>query len=184
MASQCGELQTDIYYCYHCFDWAVGGEWDNPCKSHLLTMTSKRRGTITYRHTLVRPAYCLECLRKEGLPASQRMESWIRDRVLWIHMHQVLEKYESTRPCPGPMCVREASLRNDTAPQFKDQEDLQFHLISEHGYSRTRPYELTCSDPLLLCSQGDPASRAHENPDRIASARRRAEMGPLSGCPP
>ena len=161
MASQGGQLQTDIHYCNHCFDWVVGGEWDNHCRSHLSTMTSKRRGTITYCHTLVRPAYCLDCLGKEGLPAFQRMESWIRDRALWIHMHHHLEKYEWPRPCLDPVCVREAALRNDTVPQFKDQEDLQYHLIDEHGFSPTRPRELTCSGARRLCS---PASTGHENP--------------------
>jgi hypothetical protein len=163
MASQRGQLQTDIHYCYHCFDWVISGEWDNHCQSHLSTMTSKRRGTITYCYTLVRPAYCPDCLGEESLPASQRMESWCRDHALWTHMHHHLEKYEWPRTCPDPMCVREASLRNDTAPRFKDREDLQFHLIDEHGFSRTRPRELACSNPRQLRSQDDPASIAHEN---------------------
>jgi hypothetical protein len=119
MASQQEQLQTDIHYCHHCFDWVVSGEWDDHCQSHLLTMTSKRRGTITYCHTLVRPAYCPDCLAREGLPASQRMVSWSRDRALWIHMDDHLEKYEWPRPCPDLVCTREASLRNDTGASIQ-----------------------------------------------------------------
>jgi hypothetical protein len=67
MASQRGRLRTDIHYCYHCFDWVIGGEWENHCRSHLSTMTSKRRGTITYCHT--RPS-CVSEGQSSGTPNS------------------------------------------------------------------------------------------------------------------
>jgi len=183
MASQHGVLQTHVHYCYHCFTWVIGGEWDSHCQSHLSTMTSKRRGTITYCYTLVRPAYCSDCLGNEGLLAHQRMESRSRDQASWTHMCNHMEGYEWPRPCPDLVCVREAASRNDAAPHFEDQEDFRFHLIDEHGYSRTLPRGLTCSDPPRRRSGGNPASTANgtRRPNRKRTlSSRDGSLAPIS----
>jgi hypothetical protein len=108
---------------------------------------SKRCGTITHCHTLIRPAYCPDCLSREALPACKRMNSWIRDHQLWEHMNAHMNKYSWPHACPHLLCKREAS-----APQFKNNEELQFHLIDEHGFSRTRPGH-----------RDGPASATHES---------------------
>lgn len=59
MASHLQRLQSDVFYCSECFDWAVGEEWEPHCQSHLAAISSKVCGTVTYCHPLVRPAYCL-----------------------------------------------------------------------------------------------------------------------------
>jgi ribosomal protein L37AE/L43A len=55
MANRLERLQSDIYYCYQCFDWVVGEQWEPHRQSHLAEMATKRCGTITYCHTLLRP---------------------------------------------------------------------------------------------------------------------------------
>lgn len=67
------------------------------------------------------------------------MNSWIRDRKLWEHMNAHMNEYSWPRACPHLLCELEASLQKITAPQFGNDEELQFHLIDEHGFSRTRP---------------------------------------------
>jgi hypothetical protein len=158
MASQLGRLQTSIHYCHHCFNWVVGDEeWEDHCQSHLSAMTSKRCGTITYCHTLVRPAYCPYCLG-EDLPASKRMESWTRDRKLWIHIgKEHLKDCGWPCPCPHPLCVREASLEG-TAPQFQDDTALRHHFEDKHGL---RAGKSTCSDTQQPRNQEGPANTAH-----------------------
>src|SRR5467141_3368728 len=37
-------------------------------------------------------------------------------------------------------------MQNGSAPQFKDDEDLQFHLMDDHGFSHSRPRKLTRSN--------------------------------------
>jgi hypothetical protein len=58
LASKLEQLQSDIHYCYQCFEWVVGEHWNGHCQEHLSAITSKRCGSITYCHTLVRPGYC------------------------------------------------------------------------------------------------------------------------------
>jgi hypothetical protein len=74
-----------------------------------------------------------------------------------------LDEYDWSHPCPYPLCVLEALLKNGSAPQFKDDEDLQFHLMDDHGFSRSRPRKL----PLERSATTDPANTAL---DRIARA--------------
>ena len=86
MAHRLGRLQSDIHYCYHCFDWVIGEEWELHCQEHLAALTSKQCGTVTYCHTLVRPGYCPLCLGEPGLLASKQLKPWSRDHKLWGHI--------------------------------------------------------------------------------------------------
>jgi hypothetical protein len=158
MASRLERLQSDIHYCYQCFDWVVGEEWEPHCQSHLAGMATKRCGTTTYCHTLVRPGYCPFCIRETALPASKRLESWTRDHKLWSHVSEHLEECRWPRVCPHPLC--------DTS--LKDAAALQYHLVDEHGFSRTcpvKPANMTALDsqdekiPLDKDTQGARPSR-------------------------
>lgn len=164
MASKQGRLRSDIHYCYHCFDWVVGDdEWESHCESYLSSMTSKLRGTTTYCHTLVRPAYCSGCLGDIDLLPSQRMESWTRGHAQWTHtLNEHMKEYRWPHACPDPVCAREALSQNRPAPQFKDKEDLLFHFIDDHGYSRTVPRGLRHHMPHQSISQKDQASSAQD----------------------
>jgi hypothetical protein len=80
------------------------------------------------------------------------MNSWIRDRKLWEHMNAHMNEYSWPRAYPHLLYKLEASLQKITAPQFENDEELQFHLINEHGFSRTRPSH-----------RDSPASATHES---------------------
>lgn len=130
IASKHNQLQTDVHYCYQCFNWVVGSKnWEEHCQTHINTLDSKRCGTITYCHTLVRPAYCPLCLRKTSSPANDRLKSWCRDDKLWQHVDTHLRGCKWPIKCPHPLC--DVSL--------SDGLDLRLHFIDEHGLSRTVP---------------------------------------------
>ena len=129
-ASKHERLQSDIHYCHECFEWVFGGEeWADHCRVHIQVPVSRRCGTITYCHTLVRPGHCPFCLGDEALPATRRLDSWSRDHKLWIHVNEHVRGLSWPTICPHPYCS--SSLDNETS--------LQFHFIDEHGFSRTRP---------------------------------------------
>lgn len=94
-------------------------------------MTTKRCGTITSCHTLVRPGYCPFCMGDldPAVPAFRRLESWTRDHKLWNHVQEHLGQCGWPCACPRPLC--------DTSSL--DAGALQFHFVDEHGFSRARP---------------------------------------------
>ncbi|MCJ1474750.1 hypothetical protein MMC13_003410 [Lambiella insularis] len=129
MANRLGRLQTEIHYCYLCFNWVVGEEWEPHCCEHLAEIRTGQCGTITYCHTLVRPGYCPFCLNNTTLPPSKRLESWTRDHKLWSHVDDHLRTCRWPHICPHITC--------DTL--LKDTTALQFHLVDDHGLGRARP---------------------------------------------
>ena len=129
IASRRVQLQTDVHYCHQCFNWVVGSkEWTEHCGLHVKGLDSKKCGTITYCHTLVRPGYCPFCLGEAPTPA-QRLQSWCRDAALWGHVDKHLKNTKWPLKCPHPRC--------DTL--VVDGQDLRFHLIDDHGFSRQVP---------------------------------------------
>lgn len=133
MANHLGRLLSDIHYCYQCFEWVVGEKWELHCQEHLNALTSKRCGTVTHCHTLVHPAYCPFCMRKQSLPASERLKPWSRDHKLWIHVNEGhLIDCQWPLKCPHPLC--------DTA--YEDAASFQFHLMDVHKFSRSQPGKL------------------------------------------
>lgn len=54
-------------------------------------------------------------------------------------MNAYMNEYSRPRAYPYLLYKLEASLQKITTPQFENDEELQFHLIDEHGFSRTRP---------------------------------------------
>ena len=134
------------------------------CQSHLTGIVTKRCGTITYCHTLVRPGYCPFCMSDLALPVSKRLESWTRDYKLWSHVNEHLGQCRWPRVCPHPLC--------DTF--VEDAVALQFHLMDEHGFSRTRPGK--AANPAAFDSQdekiqlGDKAHDTRPNRKRKSSS--------------
>jgi len=162
MASRLGVLQSDIHYCYQCFDWVVGEEWEPHCQAHLAALTSKQCGTVTHCYTLIRPAYCPFCLGLK-LPASQRLKSWSRDHKLWGHIaeeHLVDCRWPLT--CPYPLC--DVPLKDATA--------FQCHLVDDHGFSRIRPVKP--ANLMSLDSQGEKMSLDEEAQSTLPSRKRKS----------
>jgi hypothetical protein len=130
LASKLEQLLSDIHYCHQCFEWVVGEHWNGHCQEHLSAIASKRCGSITYCHTLVRPGYCPFHLGNQRLLASERCESWSRDRKLWEHLDEhISEVQDWPSPCPHPLCDL----------SMKDATEMQYHFIDDHGLRRTRP---------------------------------------------
>lgn len=146
----------------HCYQWTVGdkADWDRHCQTHLSTLTSKKCGPITYCSTLIRLGYCPFCLRDDTLAASVCWQSWTRDHKLWKHVHdEHLKNRRWPSSCPHPLC--DLSLDGEMG--------FEFHLVDDHGFSRTRPGRLTESSTDSWCSQ-------RPRPGKLANSRHRTRQ--------
>ncbi|KAN0069234.1 Protein of unknown function (DUF3435) domain containing protein [Elaphomyces granulatus] len=161
MAHCLGRLQSDIHYCYHCFDWVIGEEWEPHCQEHLAALTSKQCGTVTYCHTLVRPGYCPLCSGEPGLLASQQLKPWSRDHKLWGHIDN-----EHLADRRWPLVCRLCDV------PLKDAAALQCHFADEHGLSRTRPVKPAI--PSTLDSQDEEMQLDKEVPGAGPSRKRKS----------
>ena len=120
-----GILPSHLEYCYNCTDWYVRGrELDEHYKTHLSTLL-KNCGAITYRHTLIKPAYCLFHLAATDLLLSQRLRSWSRDADCLAHI-----KDEHLREVSWPLACP-LGCEADS----KDEESFFYHLSDCHGYT-------------------------------------------------
>lgn len=146
MASRLEHLQQDVHYCYQCFSWVIGEDWEPHCQAHLAAVITKWCGTVTHCHTLMRPGYCPFCVADKTIPATERLVSWARDHQLWNHVEEHLEACSWPRNCPHPLC---------DASVFEEPEALRYHLVDEHRFSRKRAKKPVCP-PL---SNKDPRKR-------------------------
>jgi hypothetical protein len=138
-AVKLGCLKTDVHYCYHCFAWVAGAEWEPHCQLHLSELVSKRCGISVRCHTLVRPAYCPFCLGDNSLAPTQRIISWTRDHDLWKHVHCHIKQQRWPTPCPHPLC--------ESDMLFQDSASLQFHFVDDHTKSLSRAEEESVEQP-------------------------------------
>jgi hypothetical protein len=175
IASKQGRLQSEVHYCHYCFEWVLSEEgWEEHCQRHLEALTSKRCGTITYSYTLIRPGYCPFCLGNEASLAAQRLESWSRDHKLWQHVNDHARERSWPIACPHPLC--DVSLGDDTS--------LQFHLIDNHGFSRTRPGQADRSALQQSSLQDSPDEPSDRNARAGRKRRSENEGGTLCWMPP
>lgn len=150
IASKREYLQSEVHYCYQCFSWVVGPEeWDDHCQTHVKTLSSKRCGTMTYCHTLVRPAYCPFCLGQSTEPAGRRFESWCRDHALWQHIDRHLRGCQWMLACPHPLC---------DVP-FSKEQDLLYHFVDEHRLSCTHPKDTKNLRTVPSDTEGQPGQK-------------------------
>ncbi|EXJ72789.1 uncharacterized protein A1O5_03936 [Cladophialophora psammophila CBS 110553] len=147
MASKLDLGELDIHYCHLCFEWVIGDDWEPHCQTHINALSSKRCGTITYCHTLVRPGYSPFRLGSVGSPAAYRLQSWTRDHHLWGHVNDCTEGCQWPIICPHPLC-QNVSLEDDSA--------LYFHFVDDHYFSRTRPVRKADEGHPKSCP-GDPS---------------------------
>jgi hypothetical protein len=161
MAHSLCQLQSDVHYCYLCYDWVIGDQWVPHCQSHLDGLMTKRCGSVTSCYTLVRPAYCPFCIGKLDDPAPKRLQSWTRDRKLWDHIRQHhLADCLWPGKCPHPLC--------DVI--LEDYVTFEAHLVNEHGL--TRPGKTTAKRSLEV----DDAASINGPTSSTVSARKRRKV--------
>ena len=152
-------LQPELRYCFACFSWSVEEEWDKHCQTHLKSITSKRCASITYCHTLVRPAFCPFCIGDDRLDASSRWNSWTREAKLWGHLQSHLEASRWPLKCPHPLC----------SLQLNDEISFLYHLSDVHGL-RMNPQvnkyqQQECNSEPLINWTPDTASQKRKRQD-------------------
>jgi hypothetical protein len=125
-ANSLSRLQSDLVYCFQCFAWFVKREWRAHCRQHLDSISSRRCGSITYCHTVIRPARCLFCLGNETLSAEKRLQEWKRDADLMPHLENHISETSWPSGCPHPLCNL----------QIQDETSFWYHLNDAHNLHR------------------------------------------------
>lgn len=158
LASKREHLQSDVHYYYHCFNWVVGPEqWEVHCQDHIQNLNSKRCGTITHCHTLVRPGYCPFCLGKSASAAARRPGPWSRDHSLWQHIDQHLQGLVWPLSCPHPLC--------DVI--MEHTQHLRYHFMDDHGLSCTLPNSATSLDGPSVTAETRPGPKRKGSDENI-----------------
>ncbi|KAI9773297.1 MAG: hypothetical protein M1839_002157 [Geoglossum umbratile] len=98
-------------------------KWRIHCKQHLDSISSRRCGSITYYHTVIRPAYCLFYLGDETLSADSRLQEWTRDADLMPHLEKHISEARWPSGCPHPLCN----------VQMQDETSFWYHLSDIHN---------------------------------------------------
>lgn len=116
--------RSEIKYCYVCFHWFTIDDWEKHCQLHLDAIKSKNCATITYCHTLLRPAFCPFCLGgiEAQMSASKRWSSWTRENQLREHLATHLAKAKWPMKCPHPLCKL----------NLVDATSFAYHLSDSH----------------------------------------------------
>ena len=155
-------------YCYLCFGWAVEEEWEEHCQKHLESLSSKRCGSFTYCHTLIRPSFCPFCVGDDQQKASTRLSSWTRESQLRKHVESHLTQVFWPRKCPFPLCDL----------QLADETSFLHHASDVHN--------LKC-DAWKTSSQPQESQKIQFNvwtPSASVSKRKRRDSDAEEGHPP
>lgn len=86
-AETLGVRQSDLTFCFFCMAFYKDGDWQDHCQNHLSRL--KYCCSITYRHTLLRPAFCTLCKQSEEISPTDRLQYWHRDADAIRHIEQV-----------------------------------------------------------------------------------------------
>ncbi|KAH7126219.1 hypothetical protein B0J13DRAFT_673061 [Dactylonectria estremocensis] len=126
-------LPSKLKFCYFCNLFFTGDEWEGHCRDHL-SEPLKHYGSITFRHTLIRPAFCLLCRQSEHLSPGTRMQSWERDADAIRHM-------EEAHAHEWPWSCLECDFSGDG-------EACYYHLHDVHSYqlAKKRKFGTPSSD--------------------------------------
>jgi hypothetical protein len=139
-------------YCFYCSEWFQRGDgWDAHCRLELERPLPRRCGTVTYRNTIILPAFCLFCRQSSDCPPSERLRYWERDADAIRH---ILETHKLPKGC-SECGVSSVSLD---------------HLYDVHGYrvSKTQISNETTArgpEPGSFTSQTAPTSAAEGSVD-------------------
>lgn len=147
--------KCELKYCSFCFRWLILEEWEKHCQVHLDSINSKCCGTITYCHTLLRPALCPFCLgdKRPEVSATKRWSSWTREAQLRDHLQQHLLEACWPLKCPHPLCNLE----------LDNQLSFVYHLTDVHS--------------LMVngTQQSKLISGSHDGTPEVKSRKRRAQ---------
>ncbi len=123
VAQELGVLFSQLTFCYFCNEFYTPTEWEQDCQRHL-SNSLMHCGSLTYRHTLVRPAFCLLCTQSTELAAAKRLQYWERDVKALDH----IDRCHGWRwTCSHCKFVSES------------KESGRNHLHDAHGYRFRRP---------------------------------------------
>ena len=175
LAKTLERLESELKYCFTCFDWFVEEEWNQHCRTHLGSLTSKRCASITYCNTLFRPAFCPFCMGDDQLPASSRWTSWTREAKLWSHLGTHLGASRWPLKCPHPLC----------SLQLQDETSFLYHLSDVHSLQMSPWMRKSCqserhSEPLvhwIVDTTCQKRRREHGNEQDLGPSKR--SNGPL-----
>ncbi|OAQ57905.2 hypothetical protein VFPPC_11363 [Pochonia chlamydosporia 170] len=117
-AETLGVSWTDLKFCYFCMAFYTREDWQEDCQNHLSHL--KHCCSITYRHTLLRPAFCPLCKQTKDLPASDRLQYWERDADAIRHIEETHGWVWLCAECNFSCYGRQPGL---------------YHLHDAHGYS-------------------------------------------------
>ncbi|KAG4258505.1 hypothetical protein FPRO03_03459 [Fusarium proliferatum] len=147
IAAERSVLRETLKFCYFCNLFFDSKEYPKHCEMHL-TESLKYCGSITYRHTLVHPAFCLLCRQSKRKPPATRMQFFDRDIKAIRHM-ETDHKEEWPWSCPGCNFLGENS------------KSCYHHLHDAHGY------ELMPEDKQgIRDSNYSPVIQSHEPTDQ------------------
>ncbi|CRG92915.1 DNA polymerase III subunit alpha [Talaromyces islandicus] len=113
---------STVHYCYFdCFTWFCDGEeWEKHCSQHLGSLTSLHCEVIMYCNTMIRPAYCPQCLGNTSLKPSERLRKYVRSDDLRDHLEK---NHAHDSVCCPSLCGQ----------KFDNDEYRAFHWCDVHG---------------------------------------------------
>lgn len=117
-------------YCWECFQFCDQKAYQEHCQVHISSITEStgiHYEAITYRSTLIKPAYCIFCLWDDNLDAPSRMRTFLRSHDLRRHLETHVIDMKWTGVCPDGSCRKD----------FNDAQDLRRHLHDIHTYHKS-----------------------------------------------
>lgn len=177
IAHKLERMQSELIYCYDCFDWFVEEEWDEHCLTHLKSLSSKRCASITYCSVLLRPSFCPFCMGDERLRPSSQWQSWTKEAKLWSHLTAHVMACCWPLKCPHPLC----------SLQFDDDVSFLYHLDDVHSLQMSpqirKSWPNRRDSKSLICWIPDTTHQKRERPDKseeeILRAKRHARQAQI-----
>lgn len=136
MAQELGVLFSTLKFCYFCNEFYTPKQWEQDCRRHLSTPLVYC-GSLTYRHTLLRPAFCLLCAQSNDLTAAERLKYWDRDVQALDHIDQFHGWHWVCLHCKFTSTKKESG---------------RDHLYDAHGYQFRAP-KVSGTQPMAIDHQ-------------------------------
>ena len=122
LAREMNRSKGELEHCYLCYSWIEYEDWNAHCETHLED-TWTHCGVFSHHNTVLRPAFCPFCIGNEELQASNRIQTWHRDRAMKKHLQDHLSTTTWPRQCPVPRC----------AVELVHEKSFLYHLEDEHA---------------------------------------------------
>jgi hypothetical protein len=170
-AKHLNQKPSSLEHCFDCTQWYVQGpQWDEHCRQHLSQLVSKSCASIIHRSTLIKRAFCPNCLGTE-MPPSLRMRSWDRDADVLAHMENV----HGTESCLHPLCQ---------GIKFEGKQSFYDHQSDVHGFRRASgvPRKRRQDDTDVKEQQGEHRPCADSQPHTLHSPKKRKGGHDAASC--